>query len=141
MAHRADELGRASGPVTFTRIDAWRVAIPMLEPFRISSGEVSREEAIVVRVTDGKHFGWGESSAMPGSFYSFETPDYCETELTGRILPELTGRSFPHMLALEAALSGMSGSRFVRVAVETAAWEMLARHAGLSVRALFGIPD
>jgi O-succinylbenzoate synthase len=137
----AEDLGRASGPLTFTRMEAWRVAIPMLEPFRISSGEVARKEAVVVRVGDGTQFGWGESSAMPGSFYSAETPDSCQSELTERVIPALVGRTFPNMLALEQALADETSSRFVRASLETAAWELLSRRAGLSVRAFFGISD
>ncbi|MEO6828534.1 MAG: o-succinylbenzoate synthase [Acidobacteriaceae bacterium] len=134
------ELGDC-GPIAFRSAQAWRVSIPMLEPFRISSGEVSRKDAILIRLSDGHEFGWGESSAMPGAFYSSETPDTCERELVDQILPKLVGSFFPTMLALEAALAEWTSSRFVRVAIETAAWELLARRAGQSLREFFGIPD
>jgi o-succinylbenzoate synthase len=133
-------LGNA-GPIAFTKAEAWRVSIPMLEPFRISSGEVSCKDAIIVCLGDGRDFGWGESSSMPGAFYSAETPDTCERELIDHILPEIAGRSYPTMLALESALAEWTSSRFVRVAIETAAWEVLARRARLSLRAFFGIHD
>jgi O-succinylbenzoate synthase len=136
----AIELGNA-GPVTVRKAEAWRIAIPMLEPFRISSGEVSRKDAVVVRLSDGQDFGWGESSAMPGAFYSAETPDSCQRELVERILPDLIGRAFPTMNELEAALAAWTSSRFVRVAIETAAWELLARRAGRSLREFFALPD
>jgi len=136
---RTDELARAAGPVACERIDAVRVAIPMHEPFRISSGEVSSKEAVLVRLSAGGAFGWGESSAMPGGFYSAETPDSCQQELVERVLPALAGRSFASMAELEGALCELSPSAFVRVAVETAAWEMLARERGLALRDLFGI--
>ncbi len=136
--HSSEELGNA-GPVTFRMAQAWRVSIPMLEPFRISSGEVSRKDAIILRLSDGQNFGWGESSSMPGAFYSAETPDTCERELVDQILPELVGRSYPTMLALEAALVQWTSSRFVRVAIETAAWELLARRADQSLWEFFGI--
>ncbi|HEY5213767.1 MAG TPA: o-succinylbenzoate synthase [Acidobacteriaceae bacterium] len=130
-----------AGPLTIRKAEVWRVSIPMLEPFRISSGEVSRKDAIIVRLSDGKDFGWGESSSMPGAFYSTETPDTCEKELVDRILPELVGNSYSTMLTLEAALAELASSRFVRVAIETAAWELLARRAGQSLRKFFGIVD
>ena len=139
-SYRTNTLGNA-GPIAFQKAEAWRVSIPMLEPFRISSGEVSRKDAIVLRLSDGHDFGWGESSSMPGAFYSAETPDTCEQELIDRILPEMVGRSYPTMLALEAALAELTSSRFVRVAIETAAWELLARRAGQSLRKFFAIPD
>jgi O-succinylbenzoate synthase len=113
----------------------------MLEPFRISSGQVSRKDSIVVRLHDGDSFGWGESSAMPGAFYSAETPDTCEHELVQQILPSLVGQSFPTMRSLEEAITGWTSNLFVRVAIETAAWEMLARQAGKSLRCFFGLSD
>jgi o-succinylbenzoate synthase len=134
------ELGNV-GPVSFLRAEAWRVSIPMLEPFRISSGEVSRKDAIIIRLGHGRNFGWGESSSMPGAFYSSETPDTCERELVDNVLPKLVCRSFPTMLALEEALADWTSSRFVRVAIETAAWELLARSAGQSLREFFGLAD
>jgi O-succinylbenzoate synthase len=139
--HPAEELARHSGPVRFERIDVWRVRIPMREPFRISSGEVSLKDAILVRVAEGSAFGWGESSAMAGAFYSTETPDTCEEELVEQILPVLSGRPFVNLGALEAEVARLTGSRFVRVAVETAAWELAARKRGVALRQLFGIPN
>lgn len=129
------------GPLNIDRAAVWRVSIPMIEPFRISSGEVSRKDAVIVRISDGDNFGWGESSAMPGAFYSTETPDSCEQELLQSILPSLVGRSFQTMRALELELAKLSSSRFVRVAIEAAAWEMLARRHGQSLRQFFGLPD
>ena len=136
----ANDLERM-GPISIRKAEAWRLSIPMHEPFRISSGEVSSKDAIIVRLSDGPYFGWGESSAMPGAFYSAETPDTCENELVNHILPALVGQSYPTMLALEAALAEWTSSRFVRVAIETAAWELLARKRHQSLRQLFGLPD
>jgi O-succinylbenzoate synthase len=118
----------------------WRISVPMTEPFRISSGEVATKDAILLRVSDGEAFGWGESSAMAGAFYSADTPDSCERELSEKVVPGMLGE-YPDMLALEARLAELTESRFVRVAVETAAWEMIARRRGVSLRALFEIPD
>ena len=123
------------------KIEAYRVRIPMREPFRISSGEVADKEAIVVKLSDGDAFGWGESSAMPGGFYSADTPDSCEAELIQKILPDLAGREFASMAQVEELLKRSSNSGFVRVAVETAAWELLARKRGVPLRELFGIAD
>jgi O-succinylbenzoate synthase len=136
-----DELARQTGPIRFTRLELFRAAIAMREPFRISSGEVSRKEAALLRAWDGDVFGWGESSAMPGGFYSSETPESCWRELTDTVLPALIGRTFPHVAALDAWLREHTTTPFVRVAVETAAWDMAARACDLSLRALFGLAD
>ena len=137
---KVEELLRM-GPIAFDRIEALRVSIPMVEPFRISSGEVSRKDAIVLRMANEHSFGWGESSAMPGAFYSQDTPDSCQQQLLETALPRLAGSQFSTMQELEATLLSWSLSPFVRVAVETAAWEMLARAGKQSLRALFGLPQ
>jgi o-succinylbenzoate synthase len=129
------------GPVRITSADAWRILVPMLEPFRISSGEVSCKSAVLVRLSDGESWGWGESSAMPGGFYSAETPDSCERELIENVLPRIVERLWPTMGAFARELEELAPSRFVRVALETAAWEMLSRRAGVSLREYFGLPD
>jgi O-succinylbenzoate synthase len=127
------------GPVSLDRIEVYRVSIPLVEPFRISSGEVLHKDAILVRLAHAGASGWGESSAMSGSFYSSETPDACWTELIERIVPAVYGRTFPSVAALDMCLRELSSNRFATVAVETAAWEMAACAASTSVRALLDI--
>lgn len=129
------------GPIIIDRIDAFRVSIPMVEPFRISSGEVSCKDAILIRLGHGNTFGWGESSSMPGAFYSQDTPDSCERQLVEDILPRLSGLRFNSMGELESLLLSWKISPFVRIAVEGAAWELLARAQNISLRELFGLED
>ena len=40
------------------------VRVPLVEPFRISSGAVAEKDAIVVRVETEEFIGYGESSPM-----------------------------------------------------------------------------
>jgi len=127
------------GPISLDRIELYRVSIPLIEPFRISSGEVLHKDTILVRLSHAGASGWGESSAMSGSFYSAETPDACWTELVERIVPAVHGRTFPSIAALDTCLRDLSPNRFATVAVETAAWELAACTASTSVRALLGI--
>jgi len=130
-----------SGSFTLAEAELYRVSIPMHEPFRISSGEVSDREAILLRMGDGDYSGWGESSAMPGNFYSSETPDTCYEELLHRVLPHLLDRQFSSMLVFEQELERLSQNRFVRTAVETAAWELIAQRKRISLRKLFQVPE
>jgi o-succinylbenzoate synthase len=128
-----------TGPIEIARAELFRVSIPLREPFRISSGEVSRKDVLLVRISDDSAYGWGESSAMGGGFYSTETPDGCEAELLDVLLPAVLGRRFKSMEDLNENLSTLTSNCFARVAVETAAWEMVARSRGVSVRELLGI--
>jgi o-succinylbenzoate synthase len=130
-----------SGPLTLTEAELYRVSVPMHEPFRISSGEVSNKEAILLRAGDGHHIGWGECSAMGGTFYSSETPEICYEELRYCALPSVLDRQFPSMFVFEQELEKLSQNRFVRTALETAAWDLIAHHKGIRLRQLFQIPD
>jgi O-succinylbenzoate synthase len=119
---------------------AYRISIPLVEPFRISSGAISDKEAVLVWLSDGNSFGWGESSAMSGSFYSTETPEQCWHELVDTLIPSVLGREFASIEALNIYLEAATPNRFARVAVETAAWELLARGQNKAVDQLLGFP-
>jgi O-succinylbenzoate synthase len=134
-------LERSIGPIEIVEATLYHVAVPMREPFRISSGEVRSKEAILVRLHGKNTFGWGESSAMPGAFYSAETPEECRRELVERVLPGVVGHSFRAIGELESRLHALTSNRFVRVAIETAAWEMVARQRNQSIRELMGLAD
>ncbi|HEY3458329.1 MAG TPA: o-succinylbenzoate synthase [Bryobacteraceae bacterium] len=137
----ASEIALESGAFVIAEAELYQVSIPMHEPFRISSGEVSDKEAILLRIGDGHHVGWGECSAMGGAFYSSETPETCYEELFRRVLPPLLERQFSSMLALEQELEKLSQNRFIRAAVETAAWDLIAQGRNVSLRQLFQIPE
>jgi o-succinylbenzoate synthase len=137
----ARDIALQSGPFALTEVDFYRVSLPMHEPFRISSGEVSRKEAILLQIGDGRHIGWGECSAMGGTFYSPETPETCHEELLDRVLPHLLDRQFSSMLGFERELEELSQNRYVRAAVETAAWDFIAQRKRTSLRQVFQIPN
>jgi O-succinylbenzoate synthase len=67
--------------IPIDRVVLTHVRVPLVEPFRISSGEVAEKDAIVVAVRSEGYTGYGESSPMAGSFYSADTPERCWEEL------------------------------------------------------------
>ncbi len=136
-----NELARDSGPLELEAAELVRVAIPLVEPFRISSGEVRVKEALLLRLSEADFTGWGESSAMSGSFYSAETPDTCQRELIEVLLPALLGRRFESLFDLDARLAELTSNRFARVAVETAAWDLVAVRRMRPLHELLGLPS
>ncbi len=134
-----DELARGSGPIRVDAAEMVRVSIPLVEPFRISSGEVRVKEALLLRLREGDFTGWGESSAMSGSFYSTETPDSCQRELAEVLLPAVLGRRFDSLLDLNVFQSGLTSNRFASVAIESAAWELVARRRNRPLHELLGL--
>src|SRR5262249_50678061 len=104
-----------NGPIMprITAVHLTHIRIPLVEPFRISSGAVSEKDAIIVRLEIDGFIGWGESSPMAGAFYSSDTPDSCWAAMCDEIVPHvLTGD-----ITRETELSGPN---FARVGIETA---------------------
>ena len=111
------------------------VRVPLMEPFRISSGAVAEKDGIVVRIdTDDGITGYGESSPMSGSFYSSDTPESCWRELREQIVPRLIGQEVQTEIDLP-------GSNFARVGAETALWDIAAQKQGKPLFELLGGVD
>jgi O-succinylbenzoate synthase len=115
--------------VKIDRIVLTHVRLPLVEPFRISSGAVSLKDAIVVALHAEGLTGYGEASPMAGSFYSADTPEQSWKELCEVIAPGLmAGRE----------LDSLPGGNFTRAGVETAFWDLEAKRAGRPLHELLG---
>jgi O-succinylbenzoate synthase len=120
------------------RITLTHVRVPMLEPFRISSGVVAEKDAIVVAVAADGLTGYGESSPMTGSFYSSDTPEKSWRELCDIVAPALVGRFFHHPAAWNRALDRLPAGNFTKTGVETALWDLAAQHANQPLASFLG---
>ena len=106
--------------------------VPLVEPFRISSGAVAEKDGIVVRIETGDGLvGYGESSPMAGSFYSSDTPETCWRDLRENIVPFILGKSIDTAMELP-------GTNFAKVGVETAFWDIEAKRQGKPLYELLG---
>ncbi|HJY06070.1 MAG TPA: o-succinylbenzoate synthase [Bryobacteraceae bacterium] len=103
------------------------IRVPFVEPFRISSGVVAEKDAIVLELHSDGLTGYGESSAMAGSFYSADTPEKSWTELCERVLPAIIGRDFEGPQNWNLALDELRAGNFTKAGVETAFWDLEAQ--------------
>jgi o-succinylbenzoate synthase len=122
-------------------VDLTHVRVPLVEPFRISSGAVSEKDGIVVRVETEEATGYGESSPMSGSFYSSDTPESCWQELANVLIPAVMEREWDSPMAAAEFVSTMPASGFSRVGLETAFWDIEARRQGKPLFELLGGTD
>ncbi len=120
------------------RVEIIHIRIPLLEPFRISSGAVSDKDAIVVVLHADGVTGYGEASPMAGAFYSADTPESVWSHLSGKLIPGLMKKKPSSLDELDAWLERAGGSAFARAGVETAAWDLNARMTGKPIPALLG---
>src|SRR5258708_10965877 len=88
------------------------VCVPLVEPFRISSGAVAEKDGIVVAIRSGGLTGYGESSPMAGAFYSSDTPELSWKELCEVVAPALIGAEFAGTAAWNAVLDRLAAGKF-----------------------------
>ncbi len=119
--------------MTIKNITLTHVRVPLVEPFRISSGAVAEKDGIVVRIESGDLVGYGESSPMAGSFYSADTPESCWRELQEILVPALIGKSVK-----PADIAPLPGSNFAKTGIETALWDIEAQRQGKPLYELLG---
>lgn len=120
------------------RIEFTHVRVPLVEPFRISSGAVSEKDGIVVRLSAGGLTGFGESSPMAGAFYSEDTPEKSWAELVNVIAPSIVGRDFATPDDFNSALDGLQPGAFTKAGVETAFWDLEAKARNIPLHRLLG---
>ena len=123
------------------RIDALEIRIirlPLLRPFRISTGEMREKLFPLVTLRGGGHEGYGEGVMDP-------LPDYLEETLASSLMlvrdgvaPQIVGRSFDNPEALAAVMADWRGHRMVKAMIESAFWDLWARSLGLPLRVLLG---
>jgi len=113
--------------MTINRITITHIRIPLVEPFRISNGEVRLKDAIIVEVYGGGKVGIGEASPMAGSFYSEDTPESVWDFLTSTLVPAVLSQQPGGVDEVNGLLDGIPGSAFAKAGIETAFWDLSAQ--------------
>jgi len=109
------------------QITLTHVRIPLVELFKISNGEITEKDAILVGVYSEGLVGYGESSPMSGSFYSEETPESTWDCLVGELIPRIL-RSHPaNVEEVNNLIDAVPGNAFAKAGIETAFWDLAAQ--------------
>ncbi|HEV2494699.1 MAG TPA: o-succinylbenzoate synthase [Terriglobia bacterium] len=122
--------------LTVSAIRLHWVQIPLHEPFRISSGEVSTKDAILVELeargqgvsaSFSTITGWGEASPMAGGFYSAETPETTWDALRCRLVPSFLKQPELDPRRCSERLAEFPGEPFAKAGLEGAVWDLWAQ--------------
>lgn len=119
--------------ISIDRLVARRVQIPLISPFRISVGEVTVKDFVVLEAQCGPWCGWGEAAVDAVPFYTAETS---ETALSiGRtvLAPLLRSRSWPNPQAFVEAMTCIRGHSFAKAAFESVLWDLYGQSRKTSV--------
>jgi o-succinylbenzoate synthase len=114
------------------------VRIPLVKPFKISNGEITEKDGILVGVQTDGLTGYGESSPMAGAFYSEETPESTWDCLVNELIPRVL-RSNPSTIdEVNTVLNSVDGNAFAKAGVETAFWDLAAQRQNLPLYKYLG---
>jgi O-succinylbenzoate synthase len=121
-----------------SRIEIYRVTMPLIYPFRTAFGNDEVVESVLVRLCAGNAFGWGESA-------SWQSPAYCsECAATQFIIskkfiaPLLLGQDIQSGQQLQQRLSVMKGNQFAKAAFDLAWWDLHARSLEMPLWKILG---
>jgi o-succinylbenzoate synthase len=137
---RRERARSRSVTLRLTGIELREIRLPLREPFRISSGEVTERRILLARITDVDGFvAWSECVAGEYPNYSPETIDTARLALREWFGPRLLGRPIPGAAAVDAILaSDVRGHRMARATLEMAIWALESERTGVPLARAIG---
>lgn len=127
-------------PLRLTSIEVREIRMPLVQPYRISSGLETERRIILVRLTeeDGTCV-WSECAAMSTPNYLPETVDTSWLALEEWLIPRVVGREFEHPNAVQPVLDRhIRGHNMAKAVLEMGIWALFAETSGTSLAELLG---
>lgn len=123
-----------------TEIELREIRLPLVEPFRISSGTVIDRRILLLRLTDESGAqAWSECVAFDQPIYSPETVDTAWLAITAWLGPRLLAVDVARPDLVAALLStGVVGHAMAKAALEMGSWALAAEIDGVSLATLLG---
>ena len=124
-------------------IELREINLPLIHFFETRFGRTTKRRIILVRVVgpNGAE-GWGECTAGEGPFYSEEWAETAWPTLKEFLAPMVVGREVDNAAAVFDLMKSVRGHRMAKAAIETACWDLEAKHAGIPLwRHLGGVHE
>jgi O-succinylbenzoate synthase len=122
----------------FDSIDVFRVAMPLLYPWRTAYGEDATVESVLVRVTSGELVGWGEATPLAAPSYSSEWAGGAWACIRDWLGPALLGTELGSGEELQRRLAMFKGNPFAKAALDVAWWNLQSQALGQPLHTLLG---
>ncbi len=119
-------------------VELVHVRVPLKEPFRISTAEVSEKDAVLCIISSGETKGIGECSPMSGSFYNDETPETCIAALRSTLVPALLKEDLASPHDFDRIASLIPGDMFAKAGLEMGLWDLFGRASGQPIYRMLG---
>jgi O-succinylbenzoate synthase len=123
-----------------TRVELREIRLPLVEPFRISSGVVDERRVFLLRLEDASGAAtWAECVAGEQPNYSAETVDTAWWAIREWLAPRLLGRDVEGPEAVHEVLgAGVVGHPMAKAALEMGCWALAAEIARVPLATLLG---
>ncbi|MBP2319899.1 muconate cycloisomerase [Kibdelosporangium banguiense] len=132
--------------LTIDRVETFAVPLPTLRAFGVAGGSIAvvgkPSIRILVKVTAGDHFGWGEATPIPA--WTYETRESIVSTIDGYLAPAIIGRPAWDLDGVTSVFDrainrGFSiGAPLAKCAVDMALHDLLGRALGVSLGVLWG---
>ncbi len=119
-------------------IELYRVAMPLIYPWRTAYGSDDVIESVLVKMHAGEAAGWGEATPLARPTYS---PEYAAGvfAVTRDVLaPLLIGKRIDSGRELQEACAWVAGNFFAKGGLDAAWWDLHARLKGRPLWRLIG---
>lgn len=120
------------------RIDLYRVAMPLLTPWRTAYGEDAVVESVLVKMHSGDLVGWGEASPLATPTYSPEWAAGVFTVARNWLAPRVVGQHLASGAQLQELLAPIKGNYFAKGGLDLAWWDLHARKQGQPLYRVLG---
>ena len=124
--------------IRIEQIELRHIAMPLVAPFETSFGVETEREGLIVTLRGDGLTGWGEVVASRNPGYS---PETAKTEwhiLQDFMVPDVLGKAFRDVEALEQAYAGVRGHLMAKAGIQAAFYDLLGQAQGKSLQKLLG---
>lgn len=108
-------------------IELYRVAMPVIYPFRTAYGDGHVIESVLVKMSAQGLEGWGESTPWDSPLYSPEWAGGVFALVRDWLAPQLLGREVSSGEALQQQLASFKGNPFAKAGLDLAWWDLEAK--------------
>jgi len=122
-------------------IDVYRVAMPLVYPFRTAFGDNEVIDSVLVRMRSGGVYGWGESAPWGVPGYSPEFAAGAFVIIRDFLAPRLLGEDVQTGADIQIRLAHVKGNPFAKAALDLAWWDLAARRQAKPLWQLLGGAD
>lgn len=119
-------------------ITIYRVALPLLYPWRTAYGESYVSETLLVKIESEGLVGWGEAAPLDSPIFGAEWTSGAYSLVRDWFAPRLLNQEIQSGEMLQAKLAEFKDNRFAKASLDLAWWDLQAKRMGKPLWRILG---